>query len=187
MGSDSHSDAAAGRLRRYEPRDREAVWTLHRTALREAGSNPEDVPDNDDIRDIEANYLDAGGEFLVVEVGEGDGSGEDAGGDSDREVVAMGGLAVEGVDIPADAGELLRIAVDPDHQREGYGDRVVAGLEEAARERGLDRVSLWTAQRQRSAVRFYRSRGYEGADHRTEGEYELIRFEKALDGSPPVR
>lgn len=169
MGRDTDSDAAPARLRRYEPRDREAVWTLHRTALREAGSNPEDVPDNDDIRDIEGNYLDAGGEFLVVESGDA--------------VVAMGGLTVEGEAIPAGAGELLRIAVDPDHQREGYGDRIVAGLERAARERGLDRVFLWTAQRQRSAVRFYRARGYEGTDHRTEGAYELIRFEKALGSS----
>ncbi|QPV61809.1 GNAT family N-acetyltransferase [Halosimplex litoreum] len=169
MGSNADSDAAAGRLRRYEPRDRDVVWDLHRTALRAAGSNPEDVPDNDDIRDIEANYLDPGGEFLVVE--------------SDGEVVAIGGLAVEDEGIPDDAGELLRIAVDPDHQRTGHGDRVVAGLEDAARERGLDRVFLWTAQRQRSAVRFYRARGYEGTDHRTEGEYELIRFEKALGSS----
>ncbi|QLH79617.1 GNAT family N-acetyltransferase [Halosimplex rubrum] len=164
-------DTDPGRLRRYEPRDRDAVWSLHRTALRDAGSNPEDVPDNDDIRAIEANYLDTGGEFLVVEVGGQDGDGE---------VVAMGGLAVEGEEIPDGAGELLRIAVHIDHQREGYGGRVVAGLEDAARERGLDRVFLWTAQRQRSAVRFYRSRGYEGTDHRTEGEYELLRFEKAL-------
>ena len=179
MDRDADSDSAAGRLRRYEPRDREAVWDLHRTALREAGSNPEDVPDNDDIRDIEGNYLDAGGEFLVVEL-PGDGGGTET---ADGEVVAIGGLAVDGEDIPADASELLRIAVHPDHQRAGYGTRVVAGLEDAARERGLDRVVLWTAQRQRSAVRFYRARGYEGTDHRTEGEYELIRFEKALDGA----
>jgi len=161
------SSTDSGRLRRYEPRDREAVWALHRTALREAGSNPDDVPDSDDLRDIESNYLDTGGEFLVVE--------------SDGEIVAMGGLAVEGAEIPPGAGELLRIAVHVDRQREGHGDRVVAGLEDAARERGLDRVFLWTAQRQRSAVRFYRARGYEGTDHRTEGEYELLRFEKALE------
>ncbi|WP_436910955.1 GNAT family N-acetyltransferase [Halosimplex marinum] len=176
MGGDIDSDTAPGRLRRYEPRDREAVWRLHRTALRAAGSNPEDVPNSDDIRDIEGNYLDAGGEFLVVEVG----GQSSAGGDADGEVVAMGGLAGEGEEIPEGAGELLRIAVDPARQREGYGGRIVAGLEDAARERGLDRVFLWTAQRQRSAVRFYRARGYEGTDHRTEGEYELLRFEKGL-------
>ncbi|MFC7140259.1 GNAT family N-acetyltransferase [Halosimplex aquaticum] len=159
----------SGTLRRYEPRDRDAVWHLHRTALREAGSNPEDVPNSDDIRDVEGNYLDAGGEFLVVE--------------RDGEIVAMGGLTAADAEIPPGAGELLRIAVHPDHQRAGHGSAIVAGLEDAARERGLERVFLWTAQRQRSAVAFYRSRGYEGTDHRTEGEYELLRFEKALDGA----
>ncbi|WP_415378667.1 GNAT family N-acetyltransferase [Halosimplex sp. TS25] len=164
-------------LRRYEPRDRDAVWHLHRTALREAGSNPEDVPNSDDIRNVEGNYIDAGGEFLVVERQ----VPENAAG----EIVAMGGLAVEDAEISAGAGELLRIAVRPDHQRAGYGRAIVAGLEDAARERGLDRIFLWTAQRQRSAVAFYRSRGYEGTDHRTEGEYELLRFEKSLDAGGP--
>ncbi|WP_135365121.1 GNAT family N-acetyltransferase [Halosimplex halophilum] len=168
-------DASSATLRRYEPRDRDAVWDLHRTALRAAGSDPEDVPHSDDIRDVRGNYLDTGGEFLVVEVG-----GRDPGGDAGGEVVAMGGLAVDGEEIPEGAGELLRIAVAPDRQREGFGGQIVAGLEDAARERGLDRVFLWTAQRQRSAVRFYRARGYQGTDHRTEGEYELLRFEKAL-------
>ncbi|WP_436923172.1 GNAT family N-acetyltransferase [Halosimplex amylolyticum] len=158
---------APGTLRRYEPRDRDAVRDLHRTALREAGTNPEDVPNSDDVLDVEGNYVDAGGEFLVVE--------------HDGEIVAMGGLAVEDAEIPAGAGELLRIAVHPDHQRAGYGRAIVAGLEDAARERGLERVFLWTAQRQRSAVAFYRSLGYQGTDHRTEGEYELLRFEKSLD------
>jgi ribosomal protein S18 acetylase RimI-like enzyme len=160
-------DASSATLRRYEPRDRDGVWDLHRTALRAAGSNPDDVPNSDDIRDVPGNYLDPGGEFLVVE--------------TEGTVVAMGGLAVDGEEIPESAGELLRIAVHPDHQRAGPGTRVVAGLERAARERGLDRVFLWTAQRQRSAVAFYRSRGYEGTDHRTEGEYELLRFEKRFD------
>mgnify|MGYP000740105955 CR=1 FL=1 len=165
-------DSARGTVRRYEPGDRDAVGSLHRTALREAGTNPADVPDTDDLRDVESNYLDTGGEFLVVEGALG---GRHAG-----EILAMGGLAVEGEGIPPDAGELLRIAVDPGHQGSGYGSAILAGLEDAARERGLDRLFLWTAQRQRAAVSFYQSRGYEGTDHRTEGEYELIRFEKAL-------
>jgi len=196
-------DTVTGTLRRYEPRDRDAIWHLHRTALAEAGTDPTDVPDTDDLRDVQATYLDTGGEFLVCEVERGEPSkrerGEqgpkrlarpasDAARESTdgqtREVVAMGGLAVADDEIPPDAGELMRIAVHPDHQRAGYGNAIVAGLEDAARERGLDRVFLWTAQRQRSAVSFYRSRGYEGTDHRTEGEYELLRFEKALDGDP---
>lgn len=170
MVAESADETVDGALRRYEPGDRDAVVSLHRTALREAGTNPEDVPDNDDLRDVESTYLDTGGEFLVVEV--------------DGEIVAMGGLAVDGDEIPLRAGEFLRIAVHPDHQRAGYGSAILAGLEESARERGLDRVFLWTAQRQRSGVAFYQSRGYEGTDHRTEGSYELLRFEKSLEPLP---
>ena len=173
MVAESADETVDGALRRYEPGDRDAVVSLHRTALREAGTNPEDVPDNDDLRDVESTYLDTGGAFLVVDGAQTDGQAD--------AIVAMGGLAVEGDGIPSGAGELLRIAVHPDHQRAGYGSAIVAGLEEAARDRGLDRVFLWTAQRQRSAVRFYRSRGYQGTDHRTEGEYELLRYEKSLD------
>ncbi|PSQ26156.1 N-acetyltransferase [Halobacteriales archaeon QS_9_67_15] len=198
-------DTVTGTLRRYEPRDRDAVWHLHRTALSEAGTDPTDVPDIDDLRDVRATYLDTGGEFLVCELERNEPSKRERGergakrlarpaSDAAREsidgqtgdIVAMGGLAVSDGDgeIPPDAGELLRIAVHPDHQRAGYGSAIVVGLEDAARERGLDRVFLWTAQRQRSAVSFYRSRGYEGTGHRTEGEYELLRFEQALDGDP---
>ncbi|WP_123536299.1 GNAT family N-acetyltransferase [Halosimplex salinum] len=154
-------------LRRFEPGDGPAVRRLHRRALSDAGTDPDDVPHTEDLDDVESSYLDGGGEFLVCEV--------------DEQVVAMGGLAVEGEGIPHGAGELLRIAVHTDHQRAGYGSAIVDGLEAAARERGLDRVFLWTAQRQRAAVEFYTARGYEGTDHRTEGEYELLRFEKSLD------
>ncbi|WP_436929923.1 GNAT family N-acetyltransferase [Halosimplex halobium] len=174
MADRDSDERPSASVRRYEPRDREAVRRLHRVALADAGTDPVDVPDTDDLDDVRSSYLDSGGEFLVVEIGGDDTDGDDA------EVVAMGGLAVEGDEIPEGAGELLRVAVHPDHQREGHGDRVVAGLEQAARERGLDRLFLWTAQRQRAAVCFYVTRGYEGTDHRTEGEYELIRYEKQL-------
>ena len=52
-------------LRRYEPRDADPVWTLHEWALRDAGTDPEDVPGVEDLRRVEATYLDAGGDFLV--------------------------------------------------------------------------------------------------------------------------
>jgi GNAT superfamily N-acetyltransferase len=53
------------RIRRYEPRDADPVWTLHEWALRDAGTDPEDVPGIGDLRRIEATYLDAGGSFLL--------------------------------------------------------------------------------------------------------------------------
>jgi GNAT superfamily N-acetyltransferase len=165
------SDDPRAAVREYADGDGPAVRRLHRRALRAAGTDPDDVPGTDDLDDVESAYFDPGGAFLVAEV--------------DGEVVAMGGLAAEAhtdyATLADGEGELLRIAVDPDHQREGYGDAIVGGLEDAARDRGLDRLVLWTARRQRAATEFYPARGYEQVDTRTEGEYDLLKFAKRLD------
>lgn len=52
-------------LRSYDPRDDDAVWALHEWAIGETGVDPSDVPGTDDLRSVEASYLDPGGEFLV--------------------------------------------------------------------------------------------------------------------------
>ncbi|MFB6150538.1 MAG: GNAT family N-acetyltransferase [Haloarculaceae archaeon] len=161
-------------VRRYEPADEAAVRRVHERALLDAGTDPADVPGTADLGWIEAAYVEPGGEFLVAE--------------ADGEVVATGGLVVDDrggsggddADDPVE-GELFRLAVDPDHQREGYGTAVLDGLEAAARERGVDRLALTTARRQAAATEFYPARGYERVGRERHGEYELIRFEKRLD------
>ena len=158
-------------LRRFEPGDTERIVSLHRRALREAGTDPDDVPGTADLRWVRQAYLDTGGEFLVAER-PADGTCPD--GDADR-IVAMGGLVVDGA-----VGELFRLAVDPDYHRRGYGSTLLDGLETAARDRGVSRLRLTTASRQEAAVSFYRSRGYEEVDRGRNGEYELLRFAKRL-------
>jgi GNAT superfamily N-acetyltransferase len=163
-----------GRVRRFESADREAVLALHRRALREAGTDPADVPGTDDLRAVRETYVAPGGEFLVVEC--------------DDAIIAMGGLRV---DTPACAereeatddavGELLRMRVDPDHQREGYGSAILDALETAAHERGLDRLTLTTARRQTAATEFYPANGYAYVGEESFGEYDLLRFEKSLE------
>ncbi|WP_244605363.1 GNAT family N-acetyltransferase [Halorhabdus rudnickae] len=148
-------------MRRYEPGDGPAVENLYRRALREAGTDPNDVPNNGDLRAIGQIYLDSGGEFLVAE--------------SDEEIVACGGLLRDG-----STAELKRIAVDPGHQREGHGTAIVDGLERAARERGCARIGLTTASRQTSATDFYPDRGYERLGTEQVNGYELIDFGKRL-------
>jgi ribosomal protein S18 acetylase RimI-like enzyme len=150
-------------VRRYEPGDEPAVKRVFQRAMRDAGTDPADVPGTQDLDWVEAAYLDHGGEFLVVE--------------ADGAVVATGGLVVDG-----DVGELFRVAVDPDHQRAGHGSRLLAALEDAARERGAERMVLTTAQRQDAAVDFYPDHGYEQTGHDRHGEYHLSHFAKRLDG-----
>ncbi|MFW5956324.1 MAG: GNAT family N-acetyltransferase [Halorhabdus sp.] len=148
-------------IRRYRAGDADAVGRVHRRALQDAGTDPADVPGNQDLRWIEETFLRSGGEFLVAE--------------QDGRIVACGGLLIDGR-----TAELMRIAVDPDAQREGFGSAILAGLEAAASDRGCDRVVLTTAGRQVAATQFYHDHGYERRELRQVNGYELIDFEKSL-------
>jgi GNAT superfamily N-acetyltransferase len=148
-------------VRRYRPSDAAAVRSLHERVIRAAGTDPSDLPNTDDVTDIESEYLDAGGEFLVAERG--------------GHVVGMGGLRVDGHE-----GELHRMRVARDCQREGVGSALLAALETAAHERGVTRLHARTARRQRAAVAFYPANGYEQVDTETHGEYDLVVYRKRL-------
>lgn len=149
-------------IRRYQPRDADAVRRLNDEVLRDAGTDPADIPHPDDIADVQGAYLDTGGEFLVSEV--------------DGRVVGMGGLRVDGTD-----GELFRMRVAIDEQGEGIGSELLGALETAARERGVERLSAWTAQRQSAAVAFYPKHGYDRVATATrDPDYTLVHFRKEL-------
>jgi GNAT superfamily N-acetyltransferase len=174
--SDHGSDVPAEpRLRRYRPGDGPAVRAVHERALRDAGTDPADVPGNDDLHSIESAYLASDGEFLVVDCGTAD----------DPEVVATGGYKpTDGREDGSPESEtrtveLFRMAVAPERQGEGHGVRVLSGLERRAREHGFERVVLSTATRQDSAG-FYAAHGYRETGRERYGEYELIGFEKRL-------
>lgn len=168
-------------IRRFDPSrdDPAALRSLHERALRDAGTDPADVPGTGDLDAVGETYLD-GGEFLV---------GYD--GDS---LVAMGGYRPSsdlpaggheefepGAADPADAVELFRIAVAPPAQGQGLGADLLAELERRAATAGYGWAVLTTAAHQRAGVELYRSRGYEEVGRMQEGEYELVRFEKRLE------
>ncbi|WP_302081919.1 GNAT family N-acetyltransferase [Salinibaculum rarum] len=149
-------------IRRYQPRDADIVRRLNDEVLRTAGTDPADIPHPDDIEDVQGAYLDTGGEFLVAE--------------RDGVVVGMGGLRVDGTE-----GELFRMRVALDCQREGVGADLLAALEDAARERDVEVLRAQTAQRQSAAVSFYPKNGYERVGTSTRGEdYTLVHFRKEL-------
>ncbi len=148
-------------IRRYQPDDSEVVQRLNERVIRAAGTDPEDIPRADDVEDIEGSYIGPGGEFLVAEV--------------DGEVVGMGGLRVDGRE-----GELFRMRVALGRQREGIGSRLLAALESAARERGVELLRAETAKRQSGAVAFYPRNGYERVDAEQRGEYTVVGYEKEL-------
>jgi GNAT superfamily N-acetyltransferase len=196
------------RVRRYDPRDADAVWTLNRWALATTDTDPDDIPGADDLRRIESAYLDEGGEFLVgvLPCGREGGAPGDRGGRADGDpddavpdpegrttpprtfdglLVATGGV------LPNEAGhddertvpgaaELHRLRVAPSHQRAGYGRAIIADLERFAADAGFDAILATTATTQAAAVDFYPTVGYEVAGRSTAGRYELVHFEKPL-------
>ena len=95
-------------VRRYRASDHDAVWDLHNLALNEVGAHAGSGPWDDDLHRIEAEYLDAGGEFYV--------------GTIDGRIVAMGALKR----LTDARAEICRMRVHPDHQRRGLGTRILS-------------------------------------------------------------
>ena len=169
-------------FRQYDPRDQAAVLELHEWAMREAGTDPADIPGSADLQRIEATYLDAGGAFLV---GIADSLPQSVPETFDGQVAAMGGF------LPNEAGhddertvpgsvELHRMRVAPPCQGNGSGRALLDELEGRIDRTAYDRLLATTAQRQQRALALYSEAGYREVDRSVRGEYELVHFEKPL-------
>lgn len=75
-------------------------------------------------------------------------------------VVGCGGLRYEGGDVPPGAGEIKRMWVDPDVRGQGLGRRLLAHLTALAREAGLRRLVLDTADDLLEARALYTREGF---------------------------
>ena len=168
-------------FRSYDGRDADAVWRLHEWAIRATGNDPSDIPGTSDLQNIETRYFDTGGAFLVGVVP----------GDGELPETFDGGLAAMGGFLPNEVGhadertvpgaaELHRMRVAPSRQRRGYGRSLLNQLEEHVAERGYEVLLATTSQSQPAAVAFYRDEGYREVSRSTQGEYELVHFEKQL-------
>lgn len=152
-------------IRRYDPEDAKRVWEIHERALRASPVEfVEDAAADDDLDRISEEYLDTGGEFLVGLI--------------DDEIVAVGGFKRH----DENTAELRRMRVHPDHQRQGYGERLLNELEARLRERGFDRVSLETNSRLLAAQRLYETHGLEEIHRETDSELgeEFITYQKQI-------
>lgn len=78
----------------------------------------------------------------------------------DDRVVGCAGLRLEGADVPPGAGEIKRMWVDPALRGQGLGRRLLAHLTELAREAGLRRLVLDTAEDLAEARALYRREGF---------------------------
>ncbi|MET9342036.1 GNAT family N-acetyltransferase [Nonomuraea sp. NPDC004354] len=150
-------------IRRYRWSDLDAIYSLHQVCLAQVGIVPGDgVYYDDDFPRIHQVYLGCGGEFLVGEV--------------DGRVVAMGGLRPLG----EDTVEVCRLRVHPDHQRRGFGARMLAELEERALMLGFSRLRGDTTMSQGAALALYERQGWTELSRRQVGEHIVIYGEKSL-------
>ena len=178
------------RIRQFDGRDAEAVSALDSWAMRDAGTEPTDIPGHQDIERIDEVYLEDGGEFVVgvIDRSAAEGVGFDECASRlletfDGCAVAMGGFlpserGYADERAVADACELHRMRVAPPLQGQGYGINLLRELESRATSSGYRRLVATTAKRQQRAVAFYPAAGYEQVGESTYGEYELIHFEK---------
>jgi len=176
-------------IRRAEPADAPRLRELNEVALRQVDAYAEEAVESgmdEDLEDVEANYVDVGGDFLVAEV-----AGEDhAESSGDPSIVGMGALEpigegtfqADAIVRPDDepAGEVTRMRVDPAFQRRGVGTRLVNRLEERARELGYETLVLDTTARQDGAQRLYESFGYDHEETVQWREFEVLLYRKSL-------
>ena len=84
-------------------------------------------------------------------------------------------------------GEILRMWVDRPHRGLGIAGRLLEALETAARERGHNRVRLYTNRSLDEAKALYRTRGYEEIPRYNDDPYANHWFEKRLSSSSTER
>jgi ribosomal protein S18 acetylase RimI-like enzyme len=72
------------------------------------------------------------------------------------------------------------VAVRPDRQGSGLGRRLMAFAEEAARGRGLHEIRLYTNEKMKENLPFYRSLGFEETGRRLDEGYRRVFMKKRL-------
>jgi ribosomal protein S18 acetylase RimI-like enzyme len=149
-------------LRRFQSTDQDAVWELHNLGLDGTGAHLGNGPWDDDLRSIPDSYLGNRGEFLVGVV--------------NGRVVAMVALR----HVSESIAELKRMRVHPSFQRRGFGRRILASLENRARELGYTKLTLDTGVVLTAAQRFYEGAGYREVGRGRIGPVEVVYFEKRL-------
>ena len=149
-------------VRRYEPSDHDAVWELHNLALHQVGAHAGNGKWDDDLHDIDAVYIDDGGEFLV--------------GTENDLVIAMGALKR----LSDTNAEITRMRIHPNHQRQGLGQVILTALEEAARKLEYEVLQLQTTTKQTAAQGLYERNGYTATGNSRYDQFVVISYRKAL-------
>jgi ribosomal protein S18 acetylase RimI-like enzyme len=146
---------------RYEASDHPDVLWLHEATLRDAGAYVEDDEWDEDLQNIEANYL-VDGDFLV--------------GIYRGRLVAMGAIRRTG----PDRAEIKRMRVETGFQGRGFGQSMLSALEGCAAEEGYKTLHLDTSVGQEAARRLYINNGYREVGRGKVWLFDCVFYEKTV-------
>lgn len=138
-------------IRRFQSGDGERIRELNDVAMATTPEYEPDVPDKD-LRDVQSNYLNSDGEFLVGIV--------------DGTIVGMGASTTPGewkeefIQLDSQTTELTRMRVDPEYHSRGVGSAIYHELEQCARYEGYEQFVLDTGVENDTARGFYESLGF---------------------------
>lgn len=80
-----------------------------------------------------------------------------------------------------ETAEIKRIRIDLDHQRKGFGQKILTALEESARIKGYKRLILDTTSRQIPAQKLFEKNGYKETHRKKFLDMELIFYMKEIN------
>ena len=152
-------------IRRYQVQDNESVKTLHYLGLSQFDADARDEADSDmdsDLDEIENVYIKNNGEFLV--------------GIYQGKLVAMGALKK----LSATRGEIKRMRVNPDYQRQGFGQLILERLLEVAAQSGYKELCLDTLAQNMPAQKLYEKFGFVQVRRKKLGRLDMVFYEKQL-------
>lgn len=149
-------------IRPWQSSDHKAVLALHANALKAIGAWLGNGPWDEDLDHIEQVYIDGGGCFLVAVI--------------EDQIVGMGALQITG----PDTAEIKRMRVDPAHQGQGIGRKLLHRLEDFAKNANVKTLTLDTTIQQQAAQHLYEQQGYREVRHGKVGPFDTRFFQKTL-------
>ncbi len=150
-------------IRKYNPQDADAIWTLHKVTMAKNNIN---LPDGRyaDLRDINNAYVQSNGLFLVAAADDG-------------QLIGMGGARC----IKSGLTEISHLRVHPGHQNKKVGAQILTQLEQFARDKNCPVTQLSVLLNQTDAQRFFLQQGYYFLRRTVLDEMDVVFFEKRLD------
>jgi ribosomal protein S18 acetylase RimI-like enzyme len=162
------------KIRRYRPEDNETVKKLHYAGIEQmmqiepVVAPSDDHYDDSDLDNIESAYIDNRGDFLV--------------GTRNGEIVVIGALR----EYTETCGEIKRLRVRREYQRQGHAETMMRKLEERAKELGYRKLILDTLTSNKSSQQLFKKCGFNELRRESVGPFQLSIWGKKLNEEDKV-